>query len=143
MTNKWRNDMMDAMNEAWRRLSPEIKEKLQQTVDVAEIKSHHPTLDGLRADVVIMDELSHYKTHTHQRRSGKNMTLGQILTMVAPTEKVTLRKGRDGEEWDCTPHHASKYASHRVTRIEAEEAKRIIIEVEELPASPLNAGCVP
>lgn len=129
MRNKWRNDILATAD------------RVEKEVD--EIKIHHPQMEGLRTDVVIVDEVSHYMRKKHQRRNEKNMNLAQILAMVAPTEKVTLRKGRDGEEWDCTAHHASKYANHRVIRIEAEAAHRVIIEVEEQPAPLFGSCCAP
>lgn len=69
------------------------------------------------------------------------ISLRQILQLMAPTEDISVKVGRDGVEAPLMAQYAAKYGDHMVTRIEAKGNGLITIEVEEHPSVGFVAGC--
>lgn len=69
------------------------------------------------------------------------ISLRQILQLIAPTEDISVKVGRDSAKKPLVAQHAAKYGNHMVTRIEAEGNGLITIEVEEHAPVGFVAGC--
>ena len=70
------------------------------------------------------------------------ISLRQVLQLVAPTNNVCLKVGRDGEVEVLSAQLAAKYNDHVVVRIEAgSSTDEMIIEVEEHAPVGFVAGC--
>lgn len=69
------------------------------------------------------------------------ISLRQILQLMAPTEDISVKVGRDGVEDPLVAQYAAKYGDYMVTRIEAKGNGLITIEVEEHAPVGFVAGC--
>lgn len=70
------------------------------------------------------------------------ISLRQVLRLVAPSNDVNLKVGRDGGAKALSAQLAAKYNDHMVVRIEAgTSTDEMIIEVEEHAPVGFVAGC--